>query len=402
MVTPHLAKSPLRGPPPAFGFAFPVGVPARSSPTNVRLCGPVPDPDSWPVHHDTTPEENRALLPAPLRILERSGFGAAAPLFTADLRDTDSFERAREVVASHASRLWTEAVREDGGPVDDRPLYWARLTLAARLRSWSPSFPLEAERRAELARLLETASRGITELDFPPGDRWVRVVVTGFDPFHLDGDPECSNPSGAVALALDGLTFPVGERTALVRSALFPVRWSDFEEGMVEEALAPPHGVADAVITLSRGRPDRFDLEVFNGAWRGGGTDNLGQTRTEPVPVSEGPGPEWTRTSLPVEEIVAAVEGPSRVVANTEVVEVPAGGAEPVTRPEGPSEGSSARSGGGGDYLSNEIAYRNTLLRDRLGSRARSGHVHLPKTTRPEEHVDVVEQTRAIVAAALI
>lgn len=350
------------------------------------------------MHHDTTLEEDRADRPEPRRILARSGFGAADPLFAADLRASDDLGQAREVVASHASRLWTESTRGGSAPVDDRPLYWARLLLCSRLRAWEPSFPLSDEEHAGLLHLFETASRGITDLDFPPGDRWLRVVVTGFDPFHLDTDPECSNPSGAAALDLHGWTFPVGERTAVVRAAVFPVRWADFDAGLVEEALADRYGVAEAVITLSRGRPDRFDLEVWNGVWRGGGPDNLGVSRTGRAPVPGPQSPEWTRSSLPLERIVGATSGPHEVVANTEVTEVSEGGGEPVTRPQGPSAGSAARRGGGGDYLSNEIAYRNTLLRDRAGSKVAAGHVHLPKTSRPEEHTDTLALMRAIVA----
>ena len=354
------------------------------------------------MHHTTTLEEDRARLPFPRRSLARSGFDAADPLFNADLRDATTYEQAREVVTSHASRLWTEATRTPtSGPVDDRPLYWARLTISARLRSWAPSFDLDPQDHDELLRLWERTSRGITDLEFPPGDRWVRVVVTGFDPFQLDDDLECSNPSGAAALDLHGWTFPVGERTAVVRSALFPVRWDDFAHGLVEDSLATRHGVVDAVLTLSRGRPERFDLEVFNGAWRGGGLDNVGVGRTGPVPLPEGPGPQWTRSSLPVERMVGATSGPFTVVANTEVTEVAADEDETVVRPQGPSEGSEARSGGGGDYLSNEIAYRNTVLRDRTGTGARSGHVHLPRTARPDEHAPTLEQLRHLVAAAV-
>lgn len=348
------------------------------------------------MHHDTTPEEARADLPEARQILARSGFGAADPLFAADLRASTDLGQAREVVSSHASRLWTESTRTGPDPVDDRPLYWARLVLRSRLRAWEPSFPLTGAERGALLHLFETASRGITDLDFPPGDRWVRVVVTGFDPFHLDTDPACSNPSGAAALDLHGWTFPVGERTAVVRSAVFPVRWGDFDAGIVEEALADQYGVADAVITLSRGR-DRFDLEVWNGVWRGGGEDNLGVSRTGRAPVAP-EAPEWTRTSLPVERIVADTTGPDAMVVNTEVTEVPEGGDTPVTRPGGPTAGSAARKGGGGDYLSNEIAYRNTLLRDRADSVVAAGHVHLPRTERPEEHTGTLARTRALVA----
>ena len=105
---------------------------------------------------------------------------------------------------------------------------------------------------------------------------------------------------------------------------------------------------------------------------------------------------------------------------NTEVTEIPAGGTEPVVRPDGPTAGSTARAGGGGNYLSNEIAYRATLLRDRLGLHdvLPGGHVHTPvlqfgtgntdpatgTVTDPEfvrNRLDIIAQVRAILRMAI-
>ena len=90
--------------------------------------------------------------------------------------------------------------------------------------------------------------------------------------------------------------------------------------------------------------------------------------------------PQWTTTTLPYAAIVAAQTGRFPVYDNTSVTEIPAGGTRAVVRPDGPTAGSTARAGGGGDYLSNEIAYRATLLRDRLGlhDTLPGGHVHTP------------------------
>ena len=116
---------------------------------------------------------------------------------------------------------------------------------------------------------------------------------------------------------------------------------------------------------------------------------------------------------------MAADTGRFPVYDHTEVTEIPAGGTQAVVRPDGPTEGSTARAGGGGDYLSNEIAYRATLLRDRLGlhDRLPGGHVHTPvlqfgagntdpatgTVTDPEfvrNRVDIVDQVRAIITVA--
>jgi hypothetical protein len=83
-------------------------------------------------------------------------------------------------------------------------------------------------------------------------------------------------------------------------------------------------------------------------------------------------------TTLPFADMVSTPSGPFPVFDNTSVVEIPAGATAPVTQPLGPTPGSVARAGGGGDYLSNEIAYRATLLRDALGLTVPGGHLHTP------------------------
>jgi pyrrolidone-carboxylate peptidase len=247
-----------------------------------------------------------------------------------------------------------------------------------------------------------------------------RVLLTGFDPFTLDRDVRISNPSGASALALDGTVIETADGPARVETVVFPVRWQDFTDGAVERTLRPVLPRVDLFTTVSQGRVGRFDIERTNGAWRGGfpDNDNVGRTETIPVPDSA-PQPQWTTTTLPYARIVAADTGRFPVYDHTSVTEIPAGGTAPVVRPDGPTPGSTARAGGGGDYLSNEIAYRATLLRDRLGLRDRlpGGHVHTPVlqfgagNTDPatgtvtdlefvRNRLDIIAQVREILRAA--
>ncbi|MDI3419834.1 pyroglutamyl peptidase [Streptomyces luteolus] len=376
-----------------------------------------------------TVEEQRLDRAAPQEILRRSGFADAAPDFARALREADSYAEARRVVVRHGTRLWERAVDRVQGraPVadgelsrdDDRPLYWARLGMTRELRALDTEFELSDSRRTALLGALERTSRGQDDIRYPArakGEK--RVLLTGFDPFTLDRDVRISNPSGAAALALDGTYVRTADgRRARVEVAVFPVRWQDFADGAVERALRPHLARVDAFTTVSQGRVGRFDVERYNGAWRGGFPDNLDVSRTETVPVTDpDTQPQWTRTTLPCERIVAADTGPFPVYDNTEVTEIPAGASEPVERPDGPTEGSTARAGGGGDYLSNEIAYRATLLRDRLGLRDElpGGHVHTPvlqfgagntdpadgTVTDPEfvrDRLAIVAQVRAIV-----
>ncbi|WNF25719.1 pyroglutamyl peptidase [Streptomyces sp. C11-1] len=375
-----------------------------------------------------TVEEQRLDRAAPQEILRRSGFDILAPRFARALEGARSYARTERLVTRHASALWRRAVdRAQGrGPArgdlsrgDDRPLYWARLALSRELRTWTPRFGLDDQQRRALLTALETSSRGEEDIRHP-GRQVKRVLITGFDPFTLDRDVRIGNPSGASALALDGTLVHTAKGPARIEAVVFPVRWTDFAEGAVERALARHLPHLDAFTTISQGRPGRFDVERTNGAWRGGFPDNENLVRTGTVPVTDPASqPQWTSSTLPYRRLTEADTGRFPVYDNTEVTEIPAGATQPVTRPEGPTPGSTARAGGGGDYLSNEIAYRATLLRDRMGlSKLPGGHLHTPVltfgagnenpatggVTDPDferNRSDIVRQIRALVKTAV-
>ncbi|MFE2062421.1 pyroglutamyl peptidase [Streptomyces sp. NPDC059467] len=371
-----------------------------------------------------TVEEQRLDRAVPQEILRRSGFDSVAPEFAEALTSAHSYAQARRIVVREGSALWRRAVdRAQGrGPAggdlsrdDDRPLYWARLGMTREVRTWEPGFALSAQQRTRLLDALERTSRGQTDIRYP-GGHMRRILVTGFDPFTLDRDIRISNPSGASALALDGTVIRTDEGPARVETAVFPVRWDDFAQGTVERTLRPYLPKVDLFTTVSQGRVGRFDVERTNGAWRGGYPDNENVSSTETVPVADPASqPQWTTTTLPYAAIVAANTGRFPVYDHTEVTEIPAGGTDPVVRADGPTAGSTARAGGGGNYLSNEIAYRATLLRDRLGlhDTLPGGHVHTPvlefgagnttEVTDPDfvrNRVDIIDQVRAIVTVA--
>ncbi|MGX1474365.1 UNVERIFIED_CONTAM: pyrrolidone-carboxylate peptidase [Streptomyces canus] len=377
-----------------------------------------------------TVEEQRLDRAVPREILERSGFDTVPLRFTRALGTARSYAEARKVVVRQGSALWKRAVdRAQGrGPAggdlsrdDDRPLYWARLGMTREVRTWEPSFGLSEGQRAALLNELERTSRGQTAVRYPGGERLKRVLVTGFDPFTLDRDIRISNPSGASALALDGTVIETAEGPARVETVVFPVRWQDFTDRTVERALRPYLKKVDLFTTVSQGRVGRFDVERTNGAWRGGfpDNDNIGVTGVVPVPDPASQ-PQWTTTTLPYKAIVDADTGRFPVYDNTSVTEIPAGGTVPVVRADGPTAGSTARAGGGGNYLSNEIAYRVTLLRDRLGLHdvLPGGHVHTPvlefgagntdpatgAVTDPgfvRNRLDIIAQVRAILVVAV-
>ncbi|MGW2744964.1 pyroglutamyl peptidase [Streptomyces sp. NPDC001450] len=392
-----------------------------------------------------TVEEQRLDKAVPQEILRRSGFDDVAPEFADALERARSYAQARRIVVREGSALWRRAVdraqgrgpaesegrgalpRKGGGERraalsrdDDRPLYWARLGMTRQVHTWQPEFGLTDVQRASLLEQLESTSRGQTDIRYPGQPHLRRVLLTGFDPFTLDRDIRISNPSGASALALDGTVIETAEGPARVETAVFPVRWQDFADGTVERTLRPYLPKVDLFTTVSQGRVGRFDIERSNGAWRGGFPDNDNVSRTETVPVTDPAAqPQWTATTLPYAAITAADTGRFPVYDHTEVTEIPAGGTDAVVRPDGPTAGSTARAGGGGNYLSNEIAYRATLLRDRLGlhDTLPGGHVHTPvlqfgtgntdpatgTVTDPEfvrNRLDIIAQVRSIVTVA--
>lgn len=378
-----------------------------------------------------TAEERRLDGAVPREILRRSGFDGVAPRFERALRAARSYGEARGVAVREGARLWRLAVDRaqrrgtvagDLSGEDDRPLYWSRLAMTRELRAWKPAFRLTGSQRAALLERVERTSRGQESVRYPrrDGTDGRRVLVTGFDPFTLDRDIRISNPSGASALALDGTTVRTAKGPARVEAVVFPVRWDDFAEGTVERVLRRWLPRVDLFTTLSQGRIGRFDVERTNGAWRGGALDNANVSREGTVPVTDPASrPQWTSTTLPYGALTAAETGRFPVRDNTEVTEIPAGATEPVVRPDGPTPGSTARAGGGGDYLSNEIAYRATLLRDRLGlhDTLPGGHLHTPvlqfapdnadpasgEITDPafvRNRRDIVDQVRSLVTTA--
>ncbi len=306
----------------------------------------------------STVEEQRAQEPVPVAILDGS---VLRPLVD---RAVGVDPAAAGDPVELGAALWRAAVA-DGG--DDRPLYWARLRISAALRA-----------KGIDPTGFELASRGMSELP-PPGD----LVVTGFDPYRLDEDVRRGNPSGAIALALADRVV-AGRR---VRTMIFPVRYRDFDAALVERVLTGYAGSAGWVVTVSEGRPDQFDLELWNGRRRSADRpDNAGQfgggTPTQPVvPPGLPVGPEFVRATLPFTAMAKDTGGAYPVHVNNSITQLVPGGL-PHEGGE-PEPDALAVAGGGGGYLSNEIAYRSTRLLAERGGERLGGHVHTPALPLP-------------------
>ncbi|MEV4616322.1 pyroglutamyl peptidase [Kitasatospora sp. NPDC049258] len=343
-------------------------------------------------------EQSRLQDPRTTALVDRAGLSTFTARFPAALCTVRNPAEAGRLLDAWGEALWQTAVdraqgRRPGGALaagDDRPLYWTRVTMTTQLDSWQPAFAID---RAALRTRFEDASRGLSDNGFSatPGVR--RVFISGFDPFGLDGDVRTANPSGSAALQLNGrkVTMADGSR-AEIRAVVLPVRYADFDQGIVERAFGPRMAAgpraADLITTISQGYPGLFTLEAWAGRARSADPypDNRGAlsggSYDHPVDAPGlGPGPEFIASTLPTGAMTAATRTPYPVLLNTEVSEIPAGATEPVDREDGPTPGSRAVAGGGGGYLSNEVAYRSNRLRLELNPALPGGHLHTPVLT---------------------
>ncbi|MFI9062081.1 pyroglutamyl peptidase [Streptomyces sp. NPDC053429] len=370
---------------------LPIAVAAPAHAADGSACG-----TSLAVAPD--PEQARLADARTSALVERGGFGDFVRRFPAALCSARGPAEAGRLLDSWGGALWQSAVRRAQGqrpagdlPAgDDRPLYWTRLAMTAQLARWEPGFAVD---RPALRSRFEDASRGLTDNAFrtAPGVR--RVFISGFDPFGLDAELRRANPSGSAALQLSGRRITLADGSpAEVRAVVLPVRYADFDAGIVERAFAPRlaggPAAADVITTVSQGYPGIFTLEAWAGRARSADPypDNTGAlsggTREHPVTAPGlGPGAEFIRTTLPAAAVTGAVQAPYPVFLNTEVTEIPAGGTTPVDRADGPTPGSRAVEGGGGGYLSNEVAYRSNRLRGELAPALPGGHLHTPVLT---------------------
>lgn len=379
--------------------AFPSAVPAKAN-----------DDGCFDTSTPVTPEEQRIEegAPIPQQILSDSHFDHDVDEFMDELCTAESVDTAKDLVKDHGTQLWEKAVQQAQGKgfesdldrYDDRPLYWARLHMTRAIRQWTPDFHVTKSDRADLLKELEYTSRGITAIDFPSDQNVKKILVSGFDPYQLQNEPRRSNPSGAIALQLDGLQVRTDDGPAVIQAVNFPVRWKDFEDGIVEDTFAPylkrdAGQRIDLMMTISQGGPRQMAIEGYAGRWHTG-VDNLMESRSGVTPPVDNwpmpdPLPEFIETTLPWDTMVNAETGPWPVFRNDTICELlPPDFSERVCHDNGPTPGAKARSGGGGAYLSNESQYRSNRVRIGVGAfDIPGGHLHVAAQEYYPEDPDI-------------
>ena len=340
-----------------------------------------------------------------------NAFTSQVSNFEQQFKELNNFKSAKALVQNFSFELWENAKQRIAktNNYDDRELYWARLLSSKVIRTTSPKFSITQTQLNTLLTLLEEGSRGRTDLAFSSGST-KKILLTGFDPFLLDKNINQSNPSGVAALLLDGQVINYNGISAEINTVMVPVRYEDFDQGIIESLLAPYYALnnVDMVVTVSMGRT-QFDLEHFPGKRRSvTAPDNAnivyGGTQTSPViPKLNGrplPGNEFVKFSLPVSYMQQA-KGPYKVIDNREVTTLEKTYKAPSN---GELKNSIAVNGGGGGYLSNEISYRSIRLRDALNSSIPTGHIHTPRIQQfePETEAKIVKQIKAMLEQSLV
>jgi transcriptional regulator with XRE-family HTH domain/pyrrolidone-carboxylate peptidase len=332
---------------------------------------------------------------------------------------------ASDLLDREGKRLWNLACTAVQTTRDDRPLYWARLQAIGALRAYYKRNRLGQPDVTQF----EWPSRGL-ELDGSISFEGVtnprKAIFTGFDPFALIYRPSPpsepfgslhlmrSNPSGLAALDFNKKSFGSASALVDVRTAIFPVRYDDFDHNLIEKAVTPNLGSIVLLMTCSdnSGR-DFYDVERWAGKMRG--NDILDNNRRAIDGPSDGvsapggdaaSGPQFLESTLPYELVIATptdkLPGPERTntpfvmdqsykIVGATKIEEGKWRLSPDSRdtdlipwftklPERPLAGATAEEGSGGNYLSNEIFYRSALVRQDRRPALPSGHFHVPST----------------------
>jgi len=328
--------------------------------------------------------------------------------FKSSLKQSYNEQSLETQVTKHAQLLWQDAVKvfSTDESFDDRSLYWTRLAMSKALKETESFTKLSSKAQKKLLWQFELLSRGQGDINFAKNSN-KKILITGFDPFFLDRNIDQSNPSGAAALALDGQVLEFAGVSVEIESVVVPVRFADFDQGMIETLLAPYFKQVDMIVTISMGRTE-FDLERFPGLRRSAkapGNLNVytGASSENPlIPLLNGQaldGPEFVEFSLPVGALQKA-KGKYKIIDNHKVTTLK-GKLEPAELSELGNEISVSGSGGG--YLSNEISYRSIRLRNIHNPKLPVGHIHTPRIKAFEPHTTglIIKQIRLMLTHAI-
>jgi len=306
-------------------------------------------------------------------------------IFAEQVKKAKNLTVLSQLSIRHGKGIWNDAKAyfKSTNNFDDRPLYWARLKMTKALKATKAFKETLPDQQNKLIWQFELYSRGQTDINFDKHTN-KKILIVGFDPFLLDRNIKQSNPSGMSAMLFDDLVISTEGHSAEIETLILPVRFKDFDQGIVEELLTPyfRRNAVDMIITVSMGRND-FVLERFSGLRRSSlAPDNLnvitGASKNNPIiPLLNNKslkGDEFLEFTLPADEMRTA--GGFFPIKDNRIVSTKNSTLEVIALTELINEVSVKGSGGG--YLSNELSYRSLLLRDLYNPVLPVGHIHTP------------------------
>jgi pyrrolidone-carboxylate peptidase len=365
-----------------------------------------------------TSEENRLTTQSTAIVSFLVPFAAHITSLRTNLSTASTFALAQSVVTTAGNNLWNAATARaqatTGANIDDRPLYWTRLSMIRAIRNAAPGFSITSVQMRHLIDAFEHSSRGLNSVNFSGAtSTQKKVLISGFDPFGLDSinfsgtdmSINDSNPSGAAALALDGQTVNgTGGLSAFIQGVVFPVRYRDFDQGIVENLFRPfLNGTTpiSMIMTISQGGGS-FHIEQSAGRRRSTNffADNEGvsigtpASPVVPAGMASATGQEFLPTQLPHSQMSAVPQTSLRTTGATSLNS--SGSVVPGTS-------GTAVTGTGGGFLSNEIFYRVRLLQTTIGGALVNlpvGHLHIPNEDQMTREA-IRDRIKQIIAAAL-
>ena len=333
-----------------------------------------------------------------------------------------TIEDIKKQVEKEAKKLWEAGITGvQKGKLDDRPLYWARNKMQVALKRYylfkndidfEKSIVKKNSNLEEIIITFEEKSRNYTGIDFskaPKGTK--KILITGFDPFILNEfnnkeikgyspNIKQSNPSGVVALALNGNT----ELGGYIQTMIVPVRYTDFDssqdrengqgEGIIEKYIKPfieKKGEVDMIITISQADAE-YNIDVFATATRRGFNDNMNFIREDGSKAIPG-GAETIKTTLPkkmVDSKLGTNYNGRYFITKKDFDDYYYKGdysKEKILDINDDLPQLSIYYGPGGNYLSNEIFYRVAKLRESLQPKLPTGHFHIRKIQGVKEEL---------------
>ncbi len=374
-------------------------------------------PDFLPDIYLPNAEELRAATPEPTAILENhpvmamliAGFEHAL----SSIPDNDmARESLKAAIDIYGEDLWAEATAFtlDGG-ADDRILYWARLRMAAVLKG-HPRLLKNSQEQAEVVRYFEETTRGFAQATFANATTGaMKILLVGFDPYALGGAGVTnSNSGGMVALGMHGKSITEGDATGHINSVILPIRYRDFDDGMVERLFSPflyGNTTVDMIVAVNmNGGHGMFSLARFAARARTGGfPDNADRKSVGAIGAGTGWN-EFYQTSLPVQEMMQGEIGrtPQQIFFYDQSYRLidPTGvplehgragidaGAINSDLNESLPLGGTAVAGSAGSYLPNEFFYRLARLRAQPPGTEPSPNVRLGYLGIPSVNVSAV------------